>query len=128
MLNVLVIDDEPSILRLINKILLKAGFRVETAVNGDEGLKKFYDNQYDVVISDILMPGVHGNYVARQIRDSQHLSAAVIGISGTPWELNEQNFDAVLPKPFSPETLLVTIENILRHRARPAPCGQEIRA
>ncbi len=123
MLNVLVIDDEPSILRLINKILVKAGFRVETAVNGDEGLKKIHGNQYDVVISDILMPGVHGNYVAGQIRDSQCPSAAVIGISGTPWELNEQNFDAVLPKPFSPETLLVTIENILRRQAPKTAAG-----
>jgi CheY-like chemotaxis protein len=128
MFKVLVIDDEPSLLRLFKKILAKAGFRVETAVSGDEGLKKYHNGQYDVVITDILMSGMRGNHVADQIRNSPCPPAAVIGISGTPWELSEQDFDAILPKPFSPETLLVTIENILRHPAPPAPFDPGIRA
>ena len=123
MFKVLVIDDEPSILKLLYKIFRKAGFSVETAADGHEGLKKIQDDPYDIVITDVLMPGMHGNDVAGHIRNSQSRDIVVIGISGTPWELNEQSFDAVLPKPFSPETLLATIENILRHPTPEAVAG-----
>ncbi len=116
MLNVLVIDDEQSLLKLFNKILKNAGFRVETAINGYEGLEKFYAKHFDIVITDILMPGIQGNDVVNHIRNSQRPSTAIIGISGTPWKLSKHDFDSILPKPFSPETLLSTIENVCHHQ------------
>ena len=116
MLNVLVIDDEKSLLKLFNKVLKGAGFRVETATNGCEGLEKLHNTHFDVVITDILMPGMQGNDVANHIRNSQGQSTALIGISGTPWKLSEHDFDAVIPKPFSPETLLNTIQNICHNQ------------
>lgn len=112
MLNVLVIDDEKSLLKVFNKVLKRAGFRVETATNGRDGLEKLNNTHFDIVITDILMPGMQGNNVANHIRNSQGKSTALIGISGTPWKLSEHDFDAVIPKPFSPETLLNTIQNI----------------
>ncbi len=116
MLSVLVIDDEQSLLKLFNKILENAGFLVETAINGYEGLEKFHAKHFDIVIIDILMPGMHGNDVANHIRNSQRSPTAVIGISGTPWKLSKNDFDFILPKPFSPETLLRTIENVCHHQ------------
>ena len=116
MLDVLVIDDEKSLLKLFNKVLKRAGFRVETAINGCEGLEKLHNTHFDVVITDILMPGMQGNDVANHIRNSQGQSTAIIGISGTPWKLSEHDFDAVIPKPFSPETLLNTIQNICHNQ------------
>ena len=98
MLNVLVIDDEQSLLKLFSKILVKAGFRVETAITGYEGLEKFHDKHFDLVITDILMPGMHGNDIVNHIRNSQKPSTAIIGISGTPWKLSEHDFDSVLPR------------------------------
>ncbi len=116
MLNVLIIDDEPSLLKLFDKILKNAGFRVETAINGYEGLEKLHAKHFDIVITDILMPGIQGNDIANHISDSQGPPTAVIGISGTPWKLSKNDFDAILPKPFSPETLLSTIENACHHQ------------
>ena len=116
MLNVLFIDDEQSIVKLFSKILKKAGFHVETAKNGYEGLEALHKMHFDVVITDILMPGMQGNDVVNHIRNSQRPSTAVIGISGTPWELSNHDFDSILPKPFSPETLLSTIENVCHHQ------------
>ncbi len=116
MLNVLIIDDEPSLLKLFDKILKNAGFRVETAINGYEGLDKLHAKHFDIVITDILMPGIQGNDIANHISDSQGPPTAVIGISGTPWKLSKNDFDAILPKPFSPETLLSTIENACHHQ------------
>jgi len=115
MLNVLVIDDEQSLLKLFNKILKNAGFYVETAISGYDGLEKFHTKHFDVVITDILMPGMKGNDVANHIRNSQRPPTAIIGISGTPWKLSKNDFDSILPKPFSPETLLSTIENVRHH-------------
>ena len=116
MLNVLIIDDEPSLLKLFSKILKAAGFLVETAKNGYEGLEKFHARRFDIVITDILMPGMQGNDVVNHIRNSQGQPTAVIGISGTPWKLSKKDFDSILPKPFSPETLLSTIENVCHHQ------------
>ena len=73
-------------------------------------------NNFDVVITDILMPGMRGNDVANHIRNSQRPPTAVIGISGTPWKLSKHDFDSILPKPFSPETLLSTIENVCHYQ------------
>ncbi len=115
MLNVLVIDDEPSLLKLFNKVLKTAGFFVETAINGPAGLEKFQAKHFDIIITDILMPGMQGNDVAHHIRNSRRPPTAVIGISGTPWKLSKHDFDSILPKPFSPETLLSTIENVCHH-------------
>lgn len=116
MLNVLVIDDEQSLLKLFNKILKNAGFRVETAINGYEGLEKFHAKHFDIVIADILMPGMQGNDVVNHIRNSQRPSTPVIGISGTPWKLSKHDFDSILPKPFSPGTLLSTIKTVCHHQ------------
>ena len=115
-LNVLVIDDEQSLLKLFSKILKNAGFLVETAINGYEGLEKFHAKHFDIVITDILMPGMQGNDVANHIRNSKRPPTAVIGISGTPWKLSKHDFDSILPKPFSPGTLLSTIKNVCHHQ------------
>jgi len=116
MLNVLVIDDEPSLLKLYNKILENASFLVETAINGYKKQKKFRAKHFDIVITDIVMPGIQGNDVANHIRNSKKPPIAVIGISGTPWKLSKNDFDSILPKPFSSETLLSTIEKVRHHQ------------
>jgi len=65
MRNIIVIDDEDSIAHLLFQMLTKYGYNVETATGGQEGIKKFVEGQFDLVITDILILGFNGNDVAR---------------------------------------------------------------
>jgi len=110
--NILVIEDEKSIAFLTTIALSKSGFNVEKAEDGLEGIRKFDEGHFDLVITDILMPGLDGNGVVRHIRNSRRQSTPVIGVSGTPWLLKDSDFDAVLSKPSSIKTLVDTVKNL----------------
>ena len=105
MRNVLVIDDEAAISSILRQALSRSGFNVDTAGTGEEGIVKFDSEVFDLVITDICMVGVDGIDVARHIRNSLRGTTPIIGISGTPWLLEEAEFDAVLAKPFSLKAL-----------------------
>jgi len=112
MSTILVIDDEKGILRLMHQVLTKFGHNVETADDGLEGIRKFDDGCFDIVITDIRMPVIDGNGVVAHIRKSEKQSIPVIAISGTPWLLGSDNFDMVLPKPFSLKKLIDSIRSL----------------
>ena len=71
MCTILVIDDEKGILRVIEEALTKFGHKVELAADGYEGIQKFDDGTYDIVITDLRMPGLDGKGVVQHIRNSQ---------------------------------------------------------
>lgn len=114
MYNVLVIDDERMIRDLVKKALERWGYSVDSAGNASEGMTKYDKGQYDLVITDVRMPGVDGHTVARYIRNSQRNPAPVIGLSGTPWLLQNGTFDDVLSKPFAIQALIEKVENLTR--------------
>ena len=97
---ILVIDDEESIVKLIEIALRKVGHKVKTAIDSAEGISMFAKGTFDLVITDIRMPGMDGNIVAKHIRNSTSSYTPIIGISGTPWLLEADCFDAFLVKPF----------------------------
>ena len=109
MSTVLVIDDEKGILQLIRQALTKFGHNVETAADGQEGIRKFDDGSFDIVITDIRMPGIDGNGVVKHIRNSEKQFIPVIAISGTPWLMESSAFDMVLAKPFPLKKLIESI-------------------
>lgn len=111
MSSILVIDDERGILQIIHQTLTRFGHNVETAADGKEGIQKFDDGNFDVVITDLLMPGIDGNGVVQHIRKSHRQSIPVIAISGTPWQLESKEFDMVLPKPFPLKELVDSIRS-----------------
>lgn len=108
--HILVIDDERPILDVVQLALTSAGFTVEIAPDGQEGIKKFDDGTFDVVITDIMMPGVDGNNVAKHIRNSNRPSTPIIGFSGTPWLLEDTEFDKVFTKPFPLMELIDSVQ------------------
>jgi CheY-like chemotaxis protein len=114
MCRILVIDDEYGILHLIREALTRYGHRVETAANGREGIQKFDEGTFDLVITDILMPLVDGNGVVRHIRQHCRQEIPVIGISGTPWLSQQADFDLVLAKPFRLQTLVESVSALSR--------------
>ena len=112
MCNVLVIDDEQLVSQMLQELLTLSGFTVQTASGGHEGLQLFEKGFFDVVITDILMPGLDGHAVARHIRKSKRPHTPIIAISGTPWLLDENEFDSTIPKPFEIKTLVNTIHEL----------------
>ena len=112
MCTVLVIDDEQPILNLLQLALTRCGYHVETAADGREGIQKFDNEFIDIVITDVCMPGMDGREVARHVRSSRRKTTPIIAISGTPWLLEDSEFDRVLAKPFPLKTLYDTVEHL----------------
>ncbi len=120
MSTVLVIADEKGILQIIRQALTKFGYSVETAMDGQEGIRKFDHGSFDIVITDIRMPGIDGNGVVKHIRKSDKQSVPVIAISGTPWLMENNAFDMVLAKPFPLKKLVESIGSLVTVPSRAA--------
>ena len=110
--SVLIVDDEPCLREMFSAMLDHLGFKVVTAQNGAEGFAKCKQGRYDLILTDILMPVMDGNTMARRIRQMAHPAPPMFAMSGTPWDVNPVYFDGVLYKPFAFEDL-----NDLIHQA-----------
>ena len=117
---ILVIDDEKGITRIIEEVLTKTGHKVEIAANGMEGIQKFDNGRFDMVITDMRMPGIDGEGVLQHIRRSERQTTPIIGISGTPWLLKEADFDMILSKPFPLKELVDSVKNLVHVSSPPA--------
>ena len=112
MCSILVIDDEKNMLNLLQEALTISGHKVEVADNGRRGIQKFDDGRFDIVITDVCMPQLDGRGVVQHIRNSRKKSISIIGISGTPWLLQDIDFDMILPKPFPLDELLAMVKKL----------------
>jgi len=111
---ILVIDDEIAILKMLKLKLTRLGFLVDTAGSGEEGLKKINSNKYSLILTDIKMPGVSGDRILHYLKDEKKSSIPVVGMSGTPWLLDQNDFDAILPKPYSLKELEVVLSRLIK--------------
>ncbi len=111
---VLVIDDERMICDMLEKALGRLDYVVDTAESASGGMLKFDQKLYDLVITDVRMPGVDGHSVVHHIRHSARDSTPVIGVSGTPWLLQNGKFDDVLYKPFSMNALIEKVTHLTK--------------
>ena len=111
MCSVLVIDDEQMIRDLLEQALKRYDLSVETADDAEGGMAKFDNGMYDLVITDVRMPGVDGHRVVHHIRRSKRQETPVIGLSGTPWLLQHGDFDEVLNKPFAIRNLIEKVQS-----------------
>jgi DNA-binding response OmpR family regulator len=110
---VLVIDDETAILKMLTMALSTKVYQVDTANSGEEGLKRLQSYDYGLVITDMVMGKMSGEDVLQEVRQLKGDSLPVIAMSGTPWLMDKQLFDAVLPKPYSLKVLFETVQNFL---------------
>lgn len=127
---ILVVDDEPSIVELIVVNLEDAGFEVETAFDGDEALARFAERPWDLVILDIMLPGVDGIEVCRRIRKESQVP--IIMLTARAEEIDrvlglEMGADDYITKPFSPRELVARVKAVFRRVPETMVSGQTIR-
>ena len=116
---ILVVDDEPPIVRLMEFILARQGHEMIVAVNGQEALEKVRAHRPDLVLLDIMMPRVDGYEVARTLRaDPEFAEIPVIMLSAKAQEEDIQKglnvgVNEYITKPFSPEHLVHVVADHL---------------
>lgn len=117
---ILVVDDELGVLDLLQALLSNAGYQVETAPNGIEGLNLFRSRDWDAVISDRTMPYMNGEEMAAQMR-ALRPNVPILLLTGAPSRVeNHHLFDHIMAKPFRLTDLLDQVAQL----ARPAACSQ----
>ena len=110
---ILVIDDESQILGFVQAVLTLFGYEVKMAQNGEMGLELFNRSMdFDMLITDIRMPDIGGNAVARHIRNSEKPETPIIAMSGYGGEIKRVLFDATLIKPFKLEDFLDVMNSV----------------
>jgi two-component system, OmpR family, KDP operon response regulator KdpE len=121
--HVLVIDDEPAILRAVRTILTGHGFRVTTAEDGTNGLADYVAHRPDLVLVDLGLPDVDGFEIIRRLRAEGNTPIVVLSVRGAERDkvtALDLGADDYLTKPFGVDELLARIRVALRHSARPA--------
>ena len=117
-LKILVVDDEARMRKLVRDFLVKKGFEVMEAADGEEAVDTFYEHKdISLLILDVMMPKMDGWQVVREIR--QYSKVPIIMLTAKSEEQDElQGFelgvDEYISKPFSPKILVARVEAILR--------------
>lgn len=118
---VLIVEDEESYRDALDFMLTKEGFEVILAADGEEGLAQFERHGADIVLLDLMMPGLSGTEVCRRLR--QRSTVPIIMVTARDAEIDkvvglELGADDYVTKPFSPRELVARVQAMLR-RARP---------
>lgn len=125
MAKIMVVDDEPDIVYIVGELLKKNGYEVVGATSGEEALKKIHREKPDLVLLDIMMPGIDGWETCRQIKegeDTRDILVAMLTVMDS--DVNkEKSFqfsgaDAHITKPVIEHKILSTIEWLLKNKTR----------
>ncbi len=126
-----VVDDEQNIRDLIKSYLIKEGYDVEVFADGSETYDKFKAVHADMVIMDIMMPGLDGYALCREIRNIDE-SVPIIMVSAKDEEIDrvlglELGSDDYISKPFSPRELVARVKNIFKRIRNEVPAANILR-
>ena len=123
---VLIIDDSPTIRRIVQSVFEREGFEVSFASEGGEGVRLALMNPPNIIILDIMMEGLHGFEVCKMLRaNSSMRRTAIIIMSGRSYKPDidmamELGADSYIVKPFSSEEILkIAIEHMNERASRP---------
>lgn len=118
-MRILVVDDDPEILSLLKRGLSYEGYAVDTASSGTEALQKARDREPDLVVLDIMMPGLDGIEVSKRLRQASDIPILMLTAKGTVADRVaglDSGADDYLVKPFSFDELLARVRALLRRR------------
>jgi two-component system response regulator CpxR len=122
---ILLVDDDVELCELLADYLGAEGFEVEPAHAGDAGLERALTGDHELVILDVMLPGLPGFEVLRRLRETSSVPVVMLTARGDEVDRIvglELGADDYLPKPFNPRELAARIRAVLR-RAEPAPDG-----
>lgn len=130
MATILVIEDEPELVKVLRSYLEQAGFSVLTAARGDTGLSTWEHKRPDLVLLDLNLPGMDGLDVAREIRRKSE--TPIIMLTARVEEIDqliglELGADDYIPKPFSPRLVVARVRALLRRAASTPTASQVLR-
>lgn len=123
--SVLVVDDEPTIVEIVGSYLERAGFAVERAMDGPEALRLAELHRPDLVVLDLMLPGLDGIEVLRRLHERPGKRIAVILLTARGEESDRlaglrHGADDYVVKPFSPAELVARVEAVMRRVGPPA--------
>jgi DNA-binding NtrC family response regulator len=126
----LVIDDEQIVLDSVSKILTAENYGVDASLRGREGLDRAIQNNYDIVLTDILMPDIGGMKVLRDLKRAKPLLPVIIitGYATVKSAVQAMKLGAVdyLEKPFTPDQLIKAVNSALNSAATQVPEEQAV--
>lgn len=129
-LSLLLVDDDAELCGMMREFFAESGYRLETAFNGREGLASALRGGFDLVILDVMLPGLDGFAVLEQLRRKKQLPVIMLTARVQQQDrihgLNA-GADDYLPKPFDPDELLARIRAVLRRtESAPHPIDQAV--
>ena len=117
---ILIVDDDEMVLMALNELLKPEGYEIDSANSGKEALKKIDENHYDLLMLDIIMPGMNGVELCKLIRENEeHRETTIVFLTAKSREEDkvlglEAGANLFLSKPISPEKLLGIVSEALR--------------
>lgn len=120
--NILVVDDEPQILRVLKTTLSSQGYGVRTAANGEDALLEMKSWAPDLLITDLRMPRMDGLELCRRVRSDSQIPIVVLSVKGEEMikvEALDAGADDYITKPFSVNELLARVRAALRRASTP---------
>jgi DNA-binding response OmpR family regulator len=114
---VLIVEDAPELRRIVNRLLSRAGHETGTAVDGKDGLEKFGEGEWDLVVTDLQMPVMNGEEMAAAMKARQP-EVPVIIVTGRPDLIQDHGlFCACLVKPYLGVEFMDTVDAVLSRAA-----------
>jgi DNA-binding response OmpR family regulator len=126
---ILVVDDEENIRELVRYNLAREGYQVTTVGSGEEALKQASSKIPDLIVLDLMLPGMDGFDVCRQLKNDSrtaHIPIVMLTVKGEESDIVvglELGADDYITKPFSPKVLLARLKAVLRRREK-EPIGE----
>jgi two-component system KDP operon response regulator KdpE len=122
--NILVVDDEPQITRVLKTSLSSQGYGIRTAGNGEEALQMMKEWAPDLIVTDLRMPNMDGLELCRRVRTESRIPIIVLSVKGEETikvEALDAGADDYVTKPFSMNELVARIRAALRRASTPEP-------
>jgi two-component system response regulator CpxR len=126
---ILLIDDDVELCELVSDYLSGEGFVVDTVFDGSDGVERALEGDHDLVILDVMLPGLSGFEVLRRLRESSSVPVLMLTARGEEVDRIvglEMGADDYLPKPFNPRELAARMRAILRRAAADSPTGDRL--